>query len=153
MTQPGSAKKNSTLDVGPPELARQRTMIVKEVAPYQRAAKVVDEMEIDRLLLKGEINASEHATLENFGEMMRRAGLNKLEAAQWGNGRIKTDPSHAADRRARSMAGIARLLARLDDAIGRDKRQALVSLCLDIGPADKLPDLPLVVRKLERALR
>lgn len=126
-------------DYGTSEIARQFTVVPKLSGPQSYAAKVMDETEIDRLLLRDEITSNEHGTLEGFMRRLHKMGFVGIRSPNY-ESPIHADPSLVGDKRAASVRGMVRIFKRLNERIGQSKRQALVDLCLrDMEwPGDRL---------------
>lgn len=99
---------------------------------------MVDETEIDRLLLRDEITASEHSTLEKLLSKLSRANMGTIRSPVY-EAPVSDDPSAVGDRRANQMRTVVGLIKALDNKIGPPKRKALVNLVLtDVPwPGDK----------------
>ncbi len=111
-------------DYGTPELARQFTVVPKLSGPTITTMKVVDDCEIDRLLLRDEITANEHGTLEGFMRRLHKMGFVGIRSPNY-ESPIHADPSLVGDKRAASVRGMVRIFKRLNDRIGQSRRQAL----------------------------
>jgi len=94
---------------------------------------VVDETEIDRLLLRDEITASEHSTLEKLLSKLSRANMGTIRSPVY-EAPVSDDPSAVGDRRANQMRSIVGLIKSLDQKLGIGKRKALVNLVLADAP-------------------
>ena len=140
-------------DYGTPELGKRFTIVPKLTRGlYGYNAKVVDEHEIDRMLLRDEITGAQHSILEAFVDRLHAVGFLALRSPEY-DARISGDPSIIADNRAKRLRRIVRVFMALDRKVGHVKRRALVDLCLQERPwnGDK-PSLSDAVRVLGSVL-
>lgn len=117
-------------DHGTNEIARRFTVVPKLTrGMYGYNAKVVDETEIDRLVLRGTITPAQHGTLEGFLRKLHKLGFVGVKSPNL-DSPVYADPAIVGDKRAQAVRGMVKIFIRLDEKMGADKRRALVNLVL-----------------------
>lgn len=122
-------KNYSPKDYGPPELARRFTVVPRLSLTNGFTGKVVDDNEVDRLLMRDEINALEHSLLVAMFRALRHASFVGLKSPDF-NAVAAPDPVRMADRKALAVRRVAGLMIALDRQVGSRLRCALVDLVL-----------------------
>lgn len=120
---------NDPKDYGTPEIAKRFTVVPKLSQSSGMHMKVADDTEIDRLLLRDEINMSQHATLEGFMRRLHKMGFVGVRSPDY-ESPINLDPAQVGDRRANAVRGMVSIFRRLDDRITPTRRREMVNLCL-----------------------
>lgn len=120
-------------DFGSPELAKRFTIVPKLSATSGYHGKVLDDNEIDTLLLKDQINATEHSMLVALLQKLHKATFVGLKSPDF-NGVAHSDPSRLADRKAHAVMSVCNLIKMMDKMIGRGHRAALINLVLLDAP-------------------
>lgn len=120
-------------DYGTAELARQFTVVPKLSGINTYSAKVMDETEIDRLLLRDVITPEEHGILEMFMVKLHKMGFVGVKSPDYSSP-VFADATAVGDKRAMSIRGMVRVIAALDERIGRKHRTSLVDLVLQDVP-------------------
>lgn len=120
---------------------------------FEVSARVVDETEIDRLLLKGDITPSQHAALENFLAKLIKGGFVGLRSPSY-DAPISADPALIADRKSEAIRDATRILSHLQKTIGKSQTNGLMNLVLSDRPwLFGKADLEKAVQEIERTLR
>lgn len=123
-------QKKETVDIGTSEISERLTVVPKLTrGQYGFNAKVVDETEIDRLLLEDIITTDHHSTLENFLGRLHRVGFVGLKSPAY-DSPVHADPSVVGDKKAHAIRGVVKLFAKMDSAMGKERRISLVNLVL-----------------------
>lgn len=131
-------------DYGTRELQRRFTIVpVLARGPNGGMnAKVVDESEIDRLLLRDIITPHEHSILESFMRKLHKANFAMLRSPSY-EAPMQSDLTIIGDKRAQLIRSIVGIFGKLDrhEKVGPAKRRALVDLVIaDVEwPLDNLP--------------
>lgn len=121
-------------DHGTNEIARRFTVVPKLTrGMYGYNAKVVDETEIDRLVLRGIISPTQHGTLEGFLRKLHKLGFVGIKSPNL-DSPVYADPTIVGDKRAQAVRGVVKIFMRLDEKMGAEKRRALVNLVLMDAP-------------------
>jgi hypothetical protein len=136
-------------DFGAPELAKRFTIVPKLSATSGYHGKVLDDNEIDTLLLKDQITATEHSMLVALLQKLHKATFVGLKSPDF-NGVAHSDPSRLADRKAHAVMSVCGLITRMDQAMGRSLRAALINLVLlDVPWPDTIKKLRLCIAALQ----
>ncbi len=122
-------------DYGTPELARRFSVVPKLNGAYTYGAKVMDDTEIDRLLMKDRINPTQHSILQAFASRLEQAGYNGVKAIDY-NATHHSEPHTMGDRMHVKVSRAIYLRRAMVDheKIGRGRDQALVSLVSEDMP-------------------
>lgn len=152
MGMPVKRKASSStraVDFGPSELAQRFTVVPKLTATSGYHGKVVDDTEIDMLLLHDDITAAEHSMLVALLQKLHKATFVGLKSPDF-NGVAHSDPSRMADRKANAVMSVCHVMKRMDAAMGRAYRTALINLVLlDIPWHDSIKSLRLCIAALQ----
>jgi hypothetical protein len=120
-------------DYGSPELAQRFTVVPKLTASNGFHGKVADDTEIDSLLLHDVISALEHSLLMALLQRLHKAMFIGIKSPDL-NGVAYSDPSRLADRKANAVMSVCGLISRMDIAMGRVCRSALIDLVIGDVP-------------------
>lgn len=117
-------------DYGTTEITHQYLVIPRLTrGSYGYNSKVMDETEIDRLLLKDIINASQHASLERFLKELMEAGFIGVRSPNY-EAPVQSDASSSGDRKANIIRKSVAVMKRLERKVGKGRRSALVNLVI-----------------------
>ncbi len=119
--------KNIDRDFGTGEMHRRLTVIVPKYSTY--GAKVMDEAEIDRLLLRGWLTQNQHGTLEGLMRRLHKASFVGVKSPSY-EAPANNDPSLISQKKTAAIRAVVKLFQRMDDELGREKRTALINLVL-----------------------
>jgi hypothetical protein len=122
-------------DWGTPELARRFSVIPKLSLSNGYSGRVVDDTEIDRLLVRDEINSLQHSLLVALLKLLRDASFGGLKSPDL-NSVFAADPVGMADRKAKAVYKMVNFTKALDRRAGRPARIALINLVLLDVPWD-----------------
>lgn len=114
-------------DYGTNEIHRRLTIIVPKFSG--RSAKVMDEQEIDRLLLRGWITQQQHSALEGFMRRLHKASFVGVKSPSY-EAPMSADPSLISEKKAKAVRNIVGLFNTLDIHMGYENRNRLVNLVL-----------------------
>lgn len=139
----GKQRKQAVVaDQGPPE-RRQHNTVVAELDVNNRVRlRVMDQLEIDRLLHKRLITVEEHLTAEHFHRDLVNAGF--IRSSNWAlDGNVRGDSQSISTKRSDAMVKVGMARRWLHKEIGRIDTDWLVCVCTDaIRVGDKeLPRL------------
>ena len=120
---------SSSRDYGTPELARRFSVVPKLSLSNGYSGKVVDDTEIDRLLVRDEINSLQHSLLVALLKLLRDASFGGLKSPDL-NSVYAADPVGMAERKAKAVHRMVNFTKALDYRAGRPARIALINLVL-----------------------
>jgi hypothetical protein len=145
------AKRQAVIaDQGPPERRQHNVVAVEQDANYRTRLRILDQLEIDRLLHKRLISLDEHVTAEHFHRDLVRAGY--IKSSNWSlDNNIRGDVQAVSSQRSDAMVKIGMAIRWLHNSIGRNATNWLIGVCINaIKVHDK--DLP-NLRKALKAYR
>lgn len=121
-------------DYGTPELAR-RFSVVPKLIGNSYGARVMDDTEINRLLMKDLINPLQHSLLRALAEKLERASFNELRAINYDATHF-SEPHTMGDRKAERLARARNLIKGMitHHLIGEQRFDALVRLVSEDQP-------------------
>ena len=138
-------------DYGTNLLAQRFTVVPKLTASNGFQGKVADDTEIDALLLCNSISALEHSLLVALLQRLHKAMFVGLKSPDF-NGVAYSDPSRLADRKAHAVMSVCGLMRRMDEAMGRARRSALVDLVIQDVPWPSHLNLHLSILALQNVM-
>lgn len=121
------------VDTGSEKLHEQRTVVPRLRGPHSYHMKVMDETEIDRMFLRGDINADQYEILGRFAERLHKAGMGSIRSPDYSSP-IHADATAVGDKRARAMLGIKSMMQSLREEIGVESLGQLIALVVEDRP-------------------
>lgn len=124
----------STIDMGTSEMARQFKIVPTYTSHTDRASRVMDGTEVDRMLLNDQLNINQHATLNLLARKMNSYGMGSIKSPDYA-GRIMSDPQLVSERKAQALRGAVHLIDKLDKHphVGKFRRKKLINLVMEDG--------------------
>jgi hypothetical protein len=141
-------KQKETVVLGTPEFQTKYTIVPKLRNLWDYHAKVIDGSELDRLLIEEIVTPSQHNTLERFAAILNRAGYARYSSIDLsGSGHF--DPSHAAEKKSKSMLRIVKILEYVDKKAGKKARMDMVNMLTVDSKVQSTDHIKSVVNALE----
>jgi hypothetical protein len=125
-----SHKQAVVADQGPPE-RRQHNTVAAELDVNNRVRlRVLDQLEIDRLLHKRLITLDEHISAEHFHKDLVGAGF--IRSSNWAlDGNVRGDTQSISTQRSDAMVKVGMATRWLHREIGRRDTDWLICICTD----------------------
>lgn len=124
----------STIDMGTSEMARRFTIVPTYTSHTDRASRVMDGTEVDRMLLNDQLSINQHATLNLLARKMNSFGMGSIKSPDY-SGRIHSDATLIAEHKAQALRGAVHLIDKLDrhPHVGKYRRKRLINLVMEDG--------------------
>jgi hypothetical protein len=122
-------KQMNGADYGTSEMSRQFTIVPKLSDPTTLTGKVMDGDEVDRMLLRDEINPMQYATLCTLAERLHGYGFIGIKSPDYSSP-VFSDATEVSARKADTIRGAVSLIAKMDRhaSIGRHNRKRVINL-------------------------
>lgn len=120
----------NTIDTGNPEGMKHKKMVAVPAPgrPGKIHLRVVDQIELDRLLDRGIITQDEWSTGDQVYRLMYKAGMLGASKSTLNVSGSSGDPQHLSEKKSDAMSLIAELIAHLDKMCGVDARRFFINM-------------------------
>lgn len=133
-------KKREISDLGTSEISRHHIVAPEMTYTNSPRARVVDQREIDRMLLRDLISLDEHHTLERVGEDARRASGSSLIGCYDPRVSRGRDPQFVSDGKSEACRHFLYLQRAVQESAGYAALAILIDLAAyDIRPKKNSP--------------
>jgi hypothetical protein len=132
----GSNMKKDAIDAGTPEGMQHKTMVAVPAPgrPGKIHLKVVDQIELDRLLHKGIITQEEWSTGDQIYRLLYKAGMLGASKSTLNVSGVSGDPQSISEKRSDALCIVADIIKHLDNACGQDARRFFINMIVLDSP-------------------
>ena len=122
----------NTIDTGNPEGAKHKKMVAVPAPgrPGKIHLRVVDQIELDRLLDRGQITQEEWVTGDQVYGLLYRAGMLGVSKSTLNVSGNSGDPQHLSDRKSDALLIIGDLISHLDKKCGQETRRCFMNMLM-----------------------
>ncbi len=124
--------KNSSIDTGTSEGAKHKKMVAVPAPgrPGKIHLRVVDQIELDRMLDRGQITPDEWSTGEQVYRLLYKAGMLGASKSTLNVSGISGDPQHISEKKSDSILMLGQLIDHLDRHCGTATRRLFIDMLM-----------------------
>lgn len=121
-----------TIDTGTPEGAKHKKMVAVPAPgrPGKIHVKVVDQIELDRMLDRKQISQEEWATGNQVYGLLYRAGMLGATKSTLNASGNSGDPQHLSERKSDALLMVGDLINHLDRKCGQETRRCFLNMLM-----------------------
>jgi len=122
--------KKDAIDTGTPEGMQHKTMVAVPAPgrPGKIHLRVVDQIELDRLLHRGVITQEEWSTGEQIYRLLYKAGMLGASKSTLNVSGRSGDPQSISEKRSDALCIVSDIINHLDKTCGRDARTFFINM-------------------------
>jgi hypothetical protein len=124
--------KKNTIDTGTPEGMKHKKMVAVPAPgrPGKIHLRVVDQIELDRMLDRGQITQDEWSSGEQVYRLLYKAGMLGASKSTLNVSGNSGDPQHISEKKSDSILMLSQLIDHLDMSCGRAARRVFIDMLM-----------------------
>mgnify|MGYP003346239610 CR=1 FL=1 len=147
--------KKDAIDTGTPEGMQHKTIVAVPAPgrPGKIHLRVVDQIELDRLLLRGVITQEEWSTGDQIYRLLYKAGMLGASKSTLNVSGRSGDPQFLSEKISDAMRIVADIIKHLDKTCGRDARTFFINMIILDSPVKTDQQVKCVKKALSEVVK